>query len=148
MPVAFEEGQFFFFFFFIDWYYSWKDILASLVSTWRRKWQPTPVPGVRVCGALAFLSTVVQHLANHSTIIPNKQLLTSRTMCHMELLDLWGPEGLGALWTLVSSRGCDSAPPEKGNRVTRQGGINPRKPHCLSCGQLWWAAWEWEVVVF
>ena len=43
MPVAFEEGQFFFFFFFIDWYYSWKDILASLVSTWRRKWQPTQV---------------------------------------------------------------------------------------------------------
>ena len=32
-----------FFFFFIEWYYSWKDILASLVSTWRRKWQHTQV---------------------------------------------------------------------------------------------------------
>lgn len=47
----------------------------------------------------------------------------------MELFGLWEPQGLGALQTSISLRGCDSHRPGKEeHRMTRQGDINPIMP--------------------
>lgn len=83
-------------------------------------------------GLWLFWALKFQCLANNNTIIPNIQLLTSKTTCHMELFGLWRPEGLGALQTSVFLKGCDSHRPRKErHRVIRQGALTPLHPNFL-----------------